>query len=180
MRFVETPLKGAFIIDLEKREDERGFFARYFCSKEFENHGLDTTYVQANNSFSVKKGTLRGLHQQVSPKEEAKLVRCLQGSFYDVIVDLRPDSPTYCRWFGAELSAQNRKMMYVPKGFGHGFLTLEDNSEALYLVSEYYSPSHEKGYRYDDPAFQIVWPFEPVSLSERDRAHPFLVKGQLA
>jgi dTDP-4-dehydrorhamnose 3,5-epimerase len=175
MRFVETPLKGAYLIDLEKREDERGFFARFFCSNEFAQHGLDTHFVQANNSFSAAKGTLRGIHQQLTPKEESKLVRCLQGAFYDVIVDLRPGSPTYCQWFGEELSAKNRKMMYVPKGFGHAFLTLEPNTEAFYMVSEYYSPAHERGYRYDDPAFKIKWPFAPLAISEKDKTHPLMI-----
>lgn len=172
MDFIQTPLKDAYLIDLNKIGDERGFFARLFCQKEFAKQGLESAVVQANNSFSAEKGTLRGLHYQLFPKEESKLVRCISGSFYDVIVDLRPASPTFKAAFGAVLSAQNRLMMYVPKGFAHGFLTLEPNSEILYLVSEFYSKELERGIRWDDPSFNIQWPAVPRVISERDRNHP--------
>src|SRR5277367_3145816 len=140
MIFTETPLKGAFLIDLEKRGDERGFFARAFCEREFGTQGLATRFVQANNSLSARKGTLRGMHYQLAPKAETKVVRCIRGSLYDMIIDLRDGSPTFGRSFGAELSAENRTMMYVTKGFAHGFLTLADDTEAIYIVDEFYSP----------------------------------------
>jgi dTDP-4-dehydrorhamnose 3,5-epimerase len=172
MLFHETPLQGAFLIDLEKRGDERGFFARFFCEKEFAAKGLVDRFVQVNNSLSAKKGTLRGIHYQLAPHEEVKLVRCIKGELYDVIVDLRPDSPTFKKWFGAELSEENRRMMYVPKGFGHAFITLREDTEALYLVSDYYAPSSERGLRYNDPEFNIAWPIEPVVISDKDLNHP--------
>lgn len=175
MRYHKTPLQGSYLIDLEKREDDRGFFARFFCSKEFEKENLEKEFVQVNTSFSKNKGTLRGIHYQLAPKGEAKLVRCIKGSLYDVIVDLRPESPTFKQWYGAELTAENRRMMYVPKGFGHAFITLEDDTEALYLVSEYYSPTHERGIRYDDPAFAISWPLIPAVISDKDQSHPFFL-----
>lgn len=172
MHFHKTPLEGAYWIDLDKREDDRGFFARFYCSKEFEIEGLEKNFIQVNNSFSKYKGTLRGIHYQLAPKAETKLVRCIQGSLYDVIVDLRPHSPTFRKWFGKELTAENRHMMYVPKGFGHAFLTLEDNTEAFYMVSEFYSPEYERGLRYDDPSLNIEWPITPQVISEKDLAHP--------
>lgn len=172
MRFINTPLEDAFVIDVDRKEDERGFFARFFCSKEFSNLGLDNHFVQVNNSLSRLKGTLRGIHYQITPKEEAKLVRCIKGALYDVIVDLRPNSSTFMQWYGAELTETNRRMMYVPKGFGHAFLTLADDTEALYMVSEYYSPEHERGLRYDDSALKIRWPFEPEIISDKDLKHP--------
>ncbi len=181
MRFNETPLAGAFLIDLEKRNDERGFFARLFCSQEFILHGLESRFIQANNSLSVQKGTLRGLHYQLEPMAEAKLVRCLAGALYDLILDLRPASPTFGRSFGATLSADNRLMMYVPKGFAHGFLTLEDHSEVLYFVSQTYSKELERGIRWNDPRFNIQWPVPPSIVSERDQSHPdFDVQHHLA
>lgn len=172
MKFTPTPLKDAFLIDLEKRGDERGFFARLFCSEEFKTHGLDSKFVQANNSVSTEKGTMRGLHYQLAPMAETKLVRCIQGSFYDVIVDLRPHSETFGKWFGEVLSQENRKMMYVPHGFAHGFLTLEPNSEVLYLVSTPYSKDLERGIRWNDPRFNITWPISPKVVSDRDNQHP--------
>lgn len=174
MEFTETPLKGAYLIDLEKRGDERGFFARLFCAKEFEMAGLESSFPQINNSFSQKRGTLRGIHYQRPPKAEAKLVRCTKGALYDVIVDLRPSSPTYLDWFAAELTEENRQMIYLPKGFGHAFITLTDKTEVLYLVSESYSPAYEAGLRWDDPALKIDWPLSPTVISDKDRAHPFL------
>ena len=172
MIFTETPLKGAYLIDLEKRGDERGFFARAFCVREFAEHGLTTQIVQANNSLSAQKGTLRGMHYQLAPKAETKIVRCISGALLDMILDLRPDSPTFGQSFGAELTAENRRMMYVPKGFAHGFLTLSDDAEAFYFVDEFYAPECERGVRWNDPQFAISWPAEPVVMSEKDRNYP--------
>ncbi len=171
MIFTETPLKGAWLIELEKRGDDRGFFARVFCEKEFAAHGLVTKFVQVNNSLSAQKGTLRGMHYQLAPKAETKLVSCVRGALHDLILDLRPGSPTFGKSFGADLTAENRRMMYVPKGFGHGFITLEDASEALYFVDEFYGPEQERGVRWDDPKFALRWPLAPTVLSDKDRAH---------
>lgn len=172
MRFKETPLPGAYLIDLEKRSDERGFFARLFCAEEFQAHGLESRFLQVNNSHSLKRGTLRGLHYQLEPLAETKLVRCVKGSLYDLILDLRSSSTTFGHSFGATLSAENRLMMYVPKGFAHGFLTLEDDVELLYFVSQRYSRELERGVRWNDPQFQMQWPFPPTIISERDQQHP--------
>lgn len=172
MIFKETPLKDACIIEIEKREDQRGFFARGWCQKEFEEHGLNSRLVQANISFNHKKGTLRGMHYQLAPFAETKLVRCTRGALYDVIIDVRPDSPTYKQWFGVELTGDNYRMLYVPEGFAHGFQTLEDNTEATYQVSEFYAPGHEQGVRYNDPAFAIQWPLEVQVISDKDRSWP--------
>ncbi len=172
MKFIETPLKGAYTIELEKKGDDRGFFARFFCVNEYREQGLDGNIVQINNSLSARKGTLRGMHYQLAPKAETKVVRCIRGSLYDVILDLRPDSPTFGKHFGAELTADNRTMMYVPKGFAHGFITLGEDTEVLYLVTEFYSPELERGIRWNDPAFNIKWPSKPAVVSERDRNHP--------
>ena len=171
MQFTPTPLAGAFVIDLEKRGDERGFFARVFCENEFAEHGLATDFVQINNSLSADKGTLRGLHYQLAPKAETKVVRCVRGALYDLIADLRPDSPTFLQHFGVELTAENRTMLYVPKGFAHSFLTLEDDTEAIYFVDEFYAPDRERGLRWNDPKFGIDWPIEPVIISDKDRGH---------
>jgi len=171
MIFTETPLRGAYLIDLEKRGDERGFFARAFCEKEFGAHALATHFVQVNNSLSAQRGTLRGMHYQLAPKAETKLVRCIRGALYDVILDLRRGSPTFGRSFGAEVSAENRRMMYVPKGFAHGFITLGDHTEAFYFVDEFYAPEQERGIRWNDARFAIPWPIEPVVISDKDRAH---------
>ncbi len=172
MRFTTTPVVGAHLIDLEKRGDERGFFARVFCRDEFKDHGLSADIVQINTSLSAQKGTLRGMHYQLAPSAETKVVRCIRGALFDVVLDLRPDSPSYGQWFGAELSAENRTMMYVPKGCAHGFLTLTDNTEAFYLVDNVYAPSLERGVRYDDPRFGIVWPDVPLEISQKDRGWP--------
>lgn len=172
MMFTETPLRGAFLVDLERRGDERGFFARAFCEREFAAQGLATRFVQVNDSLTAQRGTLRGMHYQLAPKAETKLVRCVRGALYDVVLDLRRDSPTFGRSFGAELTADNRRMMYVPKGFAHGFVTLTDDVEAIYLVDEFYAPEHERGIRWDDPRFGIAWPIRPVVVSDKDRAHP--------
>jgi dTDP-4-dehydrorhamnose 3,5-epimerase len=169
MRFVETPLRGAFIVELEKREDSRGFFARAFCEKELSANGLVARFVQVNNSFSKRKGTLRGMHYQLPPQAETKLVRCVRGSLFDVILDLRQGSPSFGRSYGTELSAENRRMMYVPKGFAHGFISLTDDSEAFYFADEFYAPAAERGIRWDDPYFKIEWPMRPVEISDKDR-----------
>jgi dTDP-4-dehydrorhamnose 3,5-epimerase len=168
MRFVPTPLPGAFVIELEKREDERGFFARFFCEREFEAAGLDTRFVQINNSLSKDKGTLRGMHYQLGEAAEVKVMRCVRGALWDAILDLRPDSPTFGKSFGVELSADNRLMMYVPQGFAHAILTLTDEAEAFYLLSEFYSPEMERGVRWNDQKFNINWPIEPVEISAKD------------
>ena len=171
MIFTQTPLPGAFIIELEKRGDERGFFARTFCEKEFGAHQLATKFVQVNNSLSADRGTLRGMHYQLAPKGETKVVRCIRGSLYDMIIDLRKESPTFGQSFGAELSAENRRMLYVPKGFAHGFVTLVDQTEAFYFVDEFYAPELERGVRFNDPKFALKWPIEPVVVSDKDRNH---------
>jgi dTDP-4-dehydrorhamnose 3,5-epimerase len=171
MKFTETPLPGAYLIDLEKRGDDRGFFARAYCVNEFGAQKLSTQVVQVNNSLSADKGTLRGLHYQLAPKAETKMVRCIRGALYDVILDLRPGSTTFGKSFGAELTAENRRMLYVPKGFAHGFITLAPDTEAFYLVDEFYAPDRERGVRWNDPKFQIAWPIEPVVISDKDRTH---------
>jgi len=172
MRFVEAPIKGVYVIDLEKRGDERGFFARVFCTNEFRRRGLPGSFVQINNSLTGPKGTLRGMHYQLPPKAETKVVRCIRGAFWDVVLDLREGSPTFGQSFGEELTADNRRMMYCPKGFGHGFITLTDDAEAFYLVDEFYAPEHERGVRWNDPKFRIEWPLEPVVISDKDRGWP--------
>ena len=172
MEFHETELSGAYIIDLKKIEDERGFFARAWCQKEFEEHGLVPRVVQANNSFNTQAGTLRGMHYQVSPHEETKIVRCTRGALYDVIVDLRPDSSTFKHWIGVELTESNYKMLYVPASFAHGFITLTDNTEAIYFVSEFYTPGAEKGLRWDDTEFNIKWPRSVEVISDKDATWP--------
>jgi dTDP-4-dehydrorhamnose 3,5-epimerase len=171
MIFTPTPLPGAYLIELEKKGDERGFFARAFCEKEFGQHGLSTRFCQVNNSLSAEEGTLRGMHYQLAPKAETKLVRCIRGALHDVILDLRQGSPTFVKSFGAELSAENRRMMYVPKGFAHGFITLTPDTEAFYFVDEFYSPENERGVRYDDPQFGLQWPVAPVVVSDKDKSH---------
>jgi dTDP-4-dehydrorhamnose 3,5-epimerase len=173
MRFAETELPGAFVIDLERREDERGFFARAWCERELAEHGLDTRVSQCNLAFNERRGTLRGLHYQVAPHAEVKLVRCTRGAVYDVIVDLRPESATYTRWIGVELTEDNRRMLYVPEGFAHGYLTLADATETFYQVSVPYTPDAERGARWDDPAFGIEWPqTEGLVMSDKDRSWP--------
>ncbi len=172
MIFQEIGLKGAYIIDLERSEDERGFFARSWCQRQFEARGLNPRLVQCNVSFNKKKGTLRGMHYQIAPHEEAKLIRCTMGSLYDVIVDLRPGSPTYARHVGVVLSSSNRRMVYIPEGFAHGFLTLADDTEIFYQMSEFFSPEHARGFRWNDPVFNIRWPEEPAVISLRDQQYP--------
>ena len=176
MKFIPTILNGSFTIQLDPINDERGWFARYFCKKEFSTIGHEKEWVQMNHSFSLKKGTLRGMHFQKPPHSEVKLVRCIQGSVFDVIIDLRKDSPTFLKWFGTELSAENKLMMYIPEGFAHGFQTLEDNSGLLYMHTAYYSPEAEDGLRYNDPQVNISWPLEISEISMRDTNHDLLEK----
>jgi dTDP-4-dehydrorhamnose 3,5-epimerase len=173
MIFHETEIPGAFTVDLERRDDERGFFARAWCAEEFAAQGLSTRLVQANLSFNASAGTLRGMHFQRAPHEEAKLVRCTRGALFDAIVDLRPDSPAYRRWLGVELTAENRRALYIPEGCAHGFQTLVDATEVFYLVSEAYAPESEGGVGWDDPAFGIEWPpAEARIISPKDSSWP--------
>jgi len=172
MRFYETQLSGLFEIHLEPKSDERGFFARSWCEKEFEKHGLNSRILQCNVSFNMRKGTLRGMHFQDEPHAEAKLIRCTRGAIYDVAIDLRCDSKTSKQWVGIELTAENRKMLYIPEGFAHGFLTLEDHTEIFYQMSEFYYPELARGVRWNDPTFNIRWPEEVAVISERDRTYP--------
>ena len=173
MIFRETALNGAYIIEPEKYEDDRGHFARVFCEKEFEDHGFQLNMVQSNIAFSRKKGTLRGLHYQVNPYAEVKLVRCITGGIFDVIIDLRPESSTYKQWFGIELNAKKNQMLLVPENFAHGYQSLVDNTEVFYQVSQFYTPDAERGVRWDDPAFNIQWPemVHPI-ISEKDNSWP--------
>jgi dTDP-4-dehydrorhamnose 3,5-epimerase len=172
VRFVETSLSGAFVLEPQKLEDSRGFFARCFSAREFEEHGMDPRVAQTNVSYNKRRGTLRGLHRQLDPHAESKLVRCTAGAIYDVIVDMRRPSPTYRRWFGIHLTAGDHKQLYVPAHFAHGFITLEDDTEVTYQISQYYTPQAEWGARYDDPAFAIDWPIPAVVLSDKDRSWP--------
>jgi dTDP-4-dehydrorhamnose 3,5-epimerase len=173
MIFTETKLKGVYLIEMEPREDERGFFARIFCREEFESHNLNPHVAQCNLSYNRKKGTLRGMHYQVAPREEAKVVICISGAIYDVVIDLRQNSRTYCDWLACELTARGRRqMLYIPEGFANGFQTLEENSEVFYQMSELYVPEYARGIRWDDPAFGIRWPEGQRIISERDRNHP--------
>lgn len=168
MIFTETKLKGVFIIEPERLEDERGFFARTFCQEEFAAHGLNPRVVQCNISFNKKGGTLRGMHYQIAPYEEAKLIRCTRGAIYDAIINLRPESSTFKQWIAVELTADNRRMLYIPEGFAHGFQTLEDNTEVFYQMSEFYHPECARGVRWDDPEFGIEWPLLHPILSDSD------------
>jgi len=177
MIFLETPLQGAYVIEVEKHEDERGFFARSWCAREFADKGLDPHLVQCNVSFNKRKGTLRGLHYQIPPHAEVKLVRCTKGSLFDVIVDLRKDSPTFLKWVGVELTASNHRMLYIPKLFAHGFQTLEDNTEIFYQMSEFYEPAASKGLRWNDPRLGISWPDIGGVMSQRDQTYPDLEAG---
>ena len=172
MLFTETSLKGAFIIEPQRLEDARGFFARTWCQREFAAHGLNPQLVQCSTSFNKKKGTLRGIHFQAPPFEEAKLVRCTAGAILDVIIDLRRQSTTFLQSFSATLTADNHKMLYIPEGLAHGFLTLQDDTEVFYQMSEVYSPEHACGVRWNDPTFGITWPIEITVISERDSRYP--------
>ena len=170
MKFQQTNLDGNFIINLEKKEDERGFFARYFCEKEFKKKKLNTNWVQINNSFTKDKGTLRGLHFQNPPHAEVKLIRCIKGVIYDVVVDLRKNSKTFGKWFGSYLSEKNRTMMYVPEDFAHGFISLTKNTEIIYLISNFYQPTAERTLVWNDPDVNIEWPEKPKVISKKDRS----------
>lgn len=169
MIFTETKLNGAYVIEIQKLEDMRGFFARTWCKNEFKAHGLISCLMQINISSSKKKGTLRGMHYQEEPNQESKLIRCTRGAIYDVIIDLRPNSSTYKKWFGIELTAENYKMLYVPEDFAHGFQTLEDDTEVVYQVSQFYSPQSERGVRYNDPIFGISWPLDVQVITDKDK-----------
>jgi len=179
MKFIKTDLKDAYIIELEKKEDNRGFFARAWCTKEFKQNRLQSNIVQCNISYTNTKGSIRGMHFQLRPYQEVKLIRCISGEVYDVIIDLRKESPTYKKWQGVKLSDHNYKMLYVPKGFAHGFQTLKSNSVVFYAVSEFYHPEAEKGIRWNDPAFNIAWPLEATEISERDESHPDFEENHL-
>lgn len=172
MVFHETGLAGAYVIELERRQDERGFNARTWCEREFQEHGLTRRAVQANVIFNRKKGTLRGMHYQAAPHAESKLFRCTRGAIYDVIIDLREDSPTFREWTAVELTAESYRMLYVPENFAQGFQTLEDGTELTYQVSASYAPEYERGIRYDDPAFGIKWPLEVTVISQKDMSWP--------
>jgi dTDP-4-dehydrorhamnose 3,5-epimerase len=172
MIFKETRLKDAYVIEIERHADARGFFGRSWCQREFEKHGLNPRLVQCNISFNARKGTLRGMHYQAKPFEEAKLIRCTMGSLYDVIIDLRAGSPSFKQHVGVVLTPHDRNMLYVPEGFAHGFLSLEDNTEVFYQMSEFYSADHSRGFRCDDPAFGIEWPSDILVISDRDRTYP--------
>lgn len=169
MIFTKTKLKRVFIVEPEKLADERGFFARTWCKREFETHGLNPNLVQCNISFNKKKGTIRGMHYQCAPYEEAKLVRCTKGKIYDVIIDIRPDSPTFKKWISLELSADNHKSVYIPEGFAHGFQSLKENTEVFYQMSEFYYPEFARGIRWNDPEFNVIWPYEDISISDKDK-----------
>lgn len=172
MIFTELELKGAFLIDIERLEDERGFFGRIWCKEEFREHGLNTSLVQANVSYNKFKATLRGMHFQKKPFQESKLVRCTKGSIYDVIIDIRPESNTFKQWIGVELNDVNRRMLYVPEGFAHGFMTLQDETEIYYMITEYYTKKAESGIKWDDPEINIEWPLDPLIVSDKDSNHP--------
>lgn len=172
MKFVPTPLGGAFVIEPERVADERGFFARTFCRDEFGAHGLQQDFVQCNVSFNAKRGILRGMHFQLAPHAEVKLVRCTRGAIFDVIIDLRRDSPTYTRWFGVELDSENRQLLYIPAGFAHGFQTLADGSEVFYQMGAMYRADAGRGVRWNDPVFGIAWPLTDPVLSARDASYP--------
>ncbi|HEY5947375.1 MAG TPA: dTDP-4-dehydrorhamnose 3,5-epimerase [Kofleriaceae bacterium] len=174
MRFTETSLAGAFVIDVDRLVDARGFFARTFCRREFADHGIDFELVQASVSFSPQRHTLRGLHYQEAPHQEAKLVRCVAGAIFDVIVDLRRSSPTYLQWFGLELSAEAMNALYVPPDMAHGFITLGDGATVQYQMSHDYQPQAARGLRWNDPRLAIRWPAEPAAISERDAGYPLL------
>ncbi len=174
MVFIETPLAGAFVIKLEPFQDERGLFARTFCQKEFEQIGHTENFVQFNHSMTVAKGCIRGMHFQKPPFAEIKLIRCIKGKVWDVIVDIRQNSMTFLKWFGVELSAENQKMIYIPKGFAHGFQTLEPNTELIYHHTAFYTPSAEGGLKYNDPKLKIDWKLTPEQLSKKDQEYNYI------
>lgn len=174
MKFIETTLPGSYVVELTPMSDNRGWFARTYCKQTFQQIGHSAEWVQLNHSFTVKKGSIRGMHYQVRPFAEIKMVRCIAGAVFDVIVDLRKDSSTFMKWFGAQLSASNKHMMYIPAGFAHGFQALTDDAELIYHHSEYFTPNAEAGIRYNDAAIGIEWPLPVADLSDRDRNHPII------
>ena len=174
MTFTPTIFKGCYTIHPEPFSDDRGWFARYYCRNEFEKIGHTSDWVQMNHSFTEKKGTLRGMHFQFAPHAEIKMVKCIAGAVYDVVIDLRRDSPTFLSWLGVELSAANRTMIYIPQGFAHGFQTLADNTELLYHHSAFYTAAAEGGLRFDDPRIAVTWPLAAGKISERDSQHPYI------
>lgn len=179
MIFTETKLKGAFVIEISKIGDERGFFGRSWCKKEMEEHGLNADIMQINTSLSKEKGTLRGPHYQVAPYQECKMIRCTNGSIFDFIVDLRPDSPTYLDWFGIELNANNHKALYSPEGFAQGFITLEEDTEITYFTTQFYQPGYDWGVRWNDPKINIQLPIEPLVISDKDKNWPDFIEDFL-
>ncbi|NLB78022.1 MAG: dTDP-4-dehydrorhamnose 3,5-epimerase [Clostridiaceae bacterium] len=180
MIFQETELQGVFLINIEKKQDERGFFARSWCASEFTERNLDSKLVQSNISHNSKKGTIRGLHYQSSPFEESKLVSCTKGELFDVVVDIRPDSPTFCKWISVVLSSSEYNMIYIPGGYAHGFQTLEDNTDVFYQMSEFFFPECSRGYRWNDPAFGIKWPLPCSIISDRDKSYnKIIVEGEI-
>jgi dTDP-4-dehydrorhamnose 3,5-epimerase len=174
MIFAESPLAGVYVIEIERLADERGFFARSFCAEEFAARGLEAPMHQCSVSYNARAGTLRGMHCQIAPHEEHKLVRCTAGAIYDVVVDIRESSPTYRRWFATELTAANRRSLFIPPGFAHGFLSLADHSEVYYMISAPHAPQSSRGFRWNDPAFGIEWPQPPEVISARDASYPLL------
>jgi dTDP-4-dehydrorhamnose 3,5-epimerase len=176
MIFQDLALAGAYMIELERMGDERGFFARSYCTETFLAHGLEPVREQCDISYNIRLGTVRGMHYQEQPHAEAKLVRCTRGALFDVIIDVRPESPTYCKWVATRLTADNYRMLYVPRGCAHGFQTLEDRSEVFYQMSDAYSPQHARGVRWDDPLFSIKWPLPVTSISEKDRSYADFLK----
>jgi len=177
MTFAPTKLNGSYTIELSPFSDSRGWFARTYCKNEFQQIGHDKEWVQLNHSITFEKGSIRGMHYQVKPFREIKMVRCIAGLVYDVIIDLRKSSPTFLQWFGTELSAKNKRMLYIPEGFAHGFQTLSDNSELIYHHTEFYNPKAEAGVKYNDPLVNIQWPLAIIEISERDNNHPYLDKN---
>jgi dTDP-4-dehydrorhamnose 3,5-epimerase len=178
MKFRTTRFAGLYVIEPELLMDERGSFARTWCKREFTERGLSPDLAQCNISFNKRRGTLRGMHHQIFPHEEAKLVRCTAGGVYDVVIDLRPESETYKQWFAVELTAENRKMIYIPEGFSHGFMTLQDNTEVFYQMSTFYAPACARGVRYNDPAFAVQWPMEVAVISDKDMQYPDFVEKE--
>ena len=174
MIFTAAPIEGAFVIEPEKRADNRGYFARAWCAREFAEHGVCFSPVQANMGFSTRRGTIRGMHYQEAPALEAKLVRCTRGAIFDVLIDLRRESASFRRWFGVDLSAENGRMLYVPDRCAHGYQTLEKRTEVYYMASDYFSPGSVRGVRFDDPAFDIQWPLAATAVSEQDRNWPLI------
>ena len=177
MKFHKTPLDGVHLVELEQLEDSRGFLARLFCERSFAEAGLESRFVQINNSASHRKGILRGLHYQVPPYSEVKLMRAVRGAIFDVVVDVRRGSPTFGKWFGTELNDRNRLMLYAPRCYAHGFLSLTDDVEVIYMTSAFYTPGSERGVRFDDPRVGIAWPIAPVEVSDKDRAWPDLISA---